>query len=127
MRTCVRWNEDWRFIREDVGPEAARSQPGEPVTLPHTWNAVDGQDGGSDCCRGACWYMKRFPRPAVPQGGSVWLEFRGAASVDNGPNRRVYPQKADFTFCGGIYRDVYLLTVPAATSPWTITAGLLFK
>lgn len=33
-------------------------------------------------------------------------------SVDNGPNRRVYPQKADFAFYGGIYRDVYLVTVP---------------
>lgn len=152
MRTCVLWNEDWSFIREDVGPEAVQGQPGEPVTLPHTWNAADGQDGGNDYYRGVCWYTKRFPRPAAPEGGSVWLEFRGAAmtaeiwlngkklgrheggystfrvdltealaddnllavSVDNGPNRRVYPQKADFTFYGGIYRDVYLLTVPAA-------------
>lgn len=35
-----------------------------------------------------------------------------AVSVDNSVNRTVYPQKADFTFYGGIYRDVYLLTVP---------------
>ena len=27
-------------------------------------------------------------------------------------NDRVYPQKADFTFYGGIYRDVEFLTVP---------------
>lgn len=33
-------------------------------------------------------------------------------SVDNGKNDRVYPQKADFTFYGGIYRDVSLITVP---------------
>ena len=33
-------------------------------------------------------------------------------SVDNSVNRKVYPQKADFTFYGGIYRDVYLITVP---------------
>ena len=31
--------------------------------------------------------------------------------VDNGINDRVYPQKADFTFYGGIYRDVSLLIV----------------
>ena len=31
--------------------------------------------------------------------------------VDNSKNDRVYPQKADFTFYGGIYRDVLLLTV----------------
>lgn len=29
--------------------------------------------------------------------------------VDNGDNRTVYPQKADFTFYGGIYRDVNLI------------------
>ena len=31
--------------------------------------------------------------------------------VDNSVNDHVYPQKADFTFYGGIYRDVSLLTV----------------
>ena len=30
-------------------------------------------------------------------------------TVDNTPNDRVYPQKADFTFYGGIYRNVYLV------------------
>lgn len=34
-------------------------------------------------------------------------------SVDNGKNDRIYPQKADFTFYGGIYRDVNLIIVPA--------------
>lgn len=37
-----------------------------------------------------------------------------AVSVDNGKNRTVYPQKADFTFYGGLYRPVRLLIVPAA-------------
>ena len=31
--------------------------------------------------------------------------------VDNSANRTVYPQKADFTFYGGIYRDVSLMVV----------------
>ena len=31
--------------------------------------------------------------------------------VDNSVNDRVYPQKADFTFYGGIYRDIELLIV----------------
>ena len=31
--------------------------------------------------------------------------------VDNSVNDRVYPQKADFTFYGGIYRDVSLMVV----------------
>ncbi len=34
-------------------------------------------------------------------------------TVDNNINDRVYPQKADFTFYGGIYRDVKLLIVDA--------------
>lgn len=32
--------------------------------------------------------------------------------VDNRANDRVYPQKADFTFYGGIYRDVNMILVP---------------
>ena len=31
--------------------------------------------------------------------------------ADNSVNDRVYPQKADFTFYGGIYRDVKLIVV----------------
>jgi len=33
-------------------------------------------------------------------------------AVDNSSNDMVYPQRADFTFYGGIYRDVYLIIVP---------------
>ncbi|MBQ8766256.1 MAG: glycoside hydrolase family 2 protein [Clostridia bacterium] len=33
-------------------------------------------------------------------------------AVDNSANDRVYPQNADFTFYGGIYRDVSLIAVP---------------
>ncbi len=35
-----------------------------------------------------------------------------AVAVDNSSNDRVYPQNADFTFYGGIYRDVTLIGVP---------------
>ena len=35
-------------------------------------------------------------------------------AVDNAPNDRVYPQMADFTFYGGIYRNVNILCVPKA-------------
>lgn len=34
-----------------------------------------------------------------------------AIKVDNSENDRVYPQKADFTFYGGLYRNVNLITV----------------
>ncbi len=36
-----------------------------------------------------------------------------AVSVDNSPNETVYPQVADFTFYGGIYRGVKIVSVPA--------------
>ncbi len=35
-----------------------------------------------------------------------------AVAVDNSANDRVYPQNADFTFYGGIYRDVSVIGVP---------------
>ncbi len=35
-------------------------------------------------------------------------------AVDNAPNDTVYPQMADFTFYGGMYRDVNLICVPAS-------------
>ena len=33
-------------------------------------------------------------------------------AVDNSPNETVYPQMADFTFYGGLYRDVNIICVP---------------
>ena len=33
-------------------------------------------------------------------------------AVDNAPNDHVYPQMADFTFYGGLYRDVNVISVP---------------
>ena len=37
-----------------------------------------------------------------------------AVVVDNAPNETVYPQMADFTFYGGLYRDVNLICVSAS-------------
>lgn len=79
MRRKVDFCADWRFIREDVGIEQADEAATEPVTLPHTWNAQDGTDGGNDYHRGRCWYAKRFPMPAHSSEEEVWLEFEGAA------------------------------------------------
>ena len=42
-----------------------------------------------------------------------WLQEENtlAVAADNSVNHRVYPQKADFTFYGGIYRDVKLIVL----------------
>ena len=44
MRKIVRLMKNWQFI----GPEGNTTT----VDLPHTWNAIDGQDGGNDYWRG---------------------------------------------------------------------------
>ena len=152
MRKKEKICNDWLFIQNSrqVPPQ---KDEGTPVTLPHTWNAQDGTDGGNDYYRGLCWYTKRFEAPALAEGEQLWVEFEGAAmsaevlcngarvaghaggystfraeltphlqpgenllavSVDNSENDTVYPQKADFTFYGGLYRSVHFIQVPAA-------------
>ena len=46
--------------------------------------------------------------------GSLREENLLAIAVDNSPNDRVYPQMADFTFYGGLYRSVNLIALPKA-------------
>ncbi len=149
MRTIVSLNRKWAFAKGvDQAPE---EMPGlwNFVNLPHTWNAIDGQDGGGDYYRGSCCYAKEIQKLDLPQADRYFLELRGANSsadvywngkhlahhdggystwrvdvtevlenenllaitVDNAPNQQVYPQVADFTFYGGLYRDVNLICV----------------
>lgn len=61
MRRITDFNDGWRFLKKDGGISAVLAA-GEAVTLPHTWNAKDGQDGGNDYYRGTCWYAKKFSR-----------------------------------------------------------------
>ena len=148
MRKITKINDGWSFLKDCADPCAA----GEfiSVTLPHTWNAEDGFDGGNDYFRGSCLYKRNIKGEELGEG-IHYLEVRGANSsafvylngeklathhggystfrvnltdalkegdnelaivVDNAPNDFVYPQMADFTFYGGIYRDVYIVTVP---------------
>lgn len=150
MRNIVSFNDNWKFIKNAADEVEAANGEGESIALPHTWNAVDGQDGGNDYHRGTCWYVKKFAKPEKNETDKAYLEFCGAAmtaeiylngekisrheggystfrveiterleeentlvvSVDNSNNTTVYPQTADFTFYGGLYRDVNLIIVP---------------
>ena len=51
------------------------------VTLPHTWNATDGQDGGNNYYRGIGWYRRHYTLPASAAGKRVFLQFDGANIV----------------------------------------------
>src|SRR3954464_3104312 len=68
-------DDGWRFQRADVPGGAMpglddTSAPWVDVTLPHTWNALDGEDGGSNYYRGIGWYRRHLTVPADFTGGS---------------------------------------------------------
>ena len=121
-----------------------------PVALPHTWNNLDGQDGGNDYWRGIGTYEINLPNPTA--GKKQYIEIQGANHVatvycngrelgthkggfstfryDLTPAMKatdnvltvivtnavsdIYPQTADFTFYGGLYRDVNFIEVDEA-------------
>ena len=148
MRQILNLNRKWAFSKESAELAARPIW----VNLPHSWNAIDGQDGGADYDRGTCWYTRVLDPEELPKAEKYFLEIRGANSsadlyvngkhlkhhdggystwrvditdamgdqntitiaVDNAANDTVYPQVADFTFYGGLYRDVNLICVPAS-------------
>lgn len=154
MRESQSVNQNWKFARTAEIP-AELPEGWESVSLPHTYNAADGQDGGNDYYRGPAVYVRTLRTPGESKNKEFYLECLGAAMtaevflngtrlsrheggfstfrvrltealrpmgcdnllairVDNSENDRVYPQKADFTFYGGLYRDVNLIAVPQA-------------
>ncbi len=146
MRNILNINENWLFVKDTTDVSV---REGEQISIPHSWNAIDGQDGGNDYFRGSCLYVKNIKKAELPEADLYYIEFRGTNSsadlyvngnklahhdggystwrvditealtdetdiaviVDNSPNETVYPQMADFTFYGGIYRDVNLICV----------------
>ena len=150
MRSILNFNSSWNFYKatSDVNVK----EGAELVNLPHSWNALDGQDGGNDYYRGSCVYTKAFAKADLPENELYYLEICGANSsadvylngkklahhdggystwrvnltndlaeqnvlaivVDNAANEFVYPQMADFTFYGGLYRNVNILAVSAS-------------
>jgi len=149
LRTIFNINSKWAFTRQASEVPATLPTNWDWVNLPHSWNAIDGQDGGNDYYRGTCYYAKKLDASDLPQADRYYLEILGANSsadvylngqhlahhdggystwrvdisetlakdnllviaVDNAANDRVYPQVADFTFYGGLYRDVNIICV----------------
>ena len=149
MRNIVNINRKWAFAKGVNTVPAEIPAEWNWVNLPHSWNAIDGQDGGNDYYRGTCCYAQKFDKMDLPVAERYYLEILGANSsadvylngkhlahhdggystwrvdmteamqrenllvflVDNAANDRVYPQMADFTFYGGLYRDVNIVCV----------------
>ncbi len=149
MRQTLSMNPGWLFSKDVSSAPASLPEDWEAVDLPHSWNAIDGQDGGGDYFRGKCCYMKQLCKTQLPEADRYYIEVCGANSsadlyvdgkrmvhhdggystwrvditdvlqeesllsiiVDNAPNDTVYPQMADFTFYGGLYRNVNLVCV----------------
>ena len=149
MRKIINFNSTWAFSKEAQAVPTAIDSSWESVNLPHSWNAVDGQDGGNDYFRGTAYYAKSFKKDELPESDLYYLEIKGANSsadvylngeklahhdggystwrvniteyisednmlviaVNNAANETVYPQMADFTFYGGLYRDVNIICV----------------
>ncbi|MBQ8769338.1 MAG: glycoside hydrolase family 2 protein [Oscillospiraceae bacterium] len=149
MREIIKLNSQWSFSKQATAVPSAIDTTWDVVDLPHSWNAIDGQDGGNDYYRGTAYYAKTLNKSELPAADRYYLEIRGANSsadvyvdgkalahhdggystwrvdvtealgesslltiaVDNSANETVYPQMADFTFYGGIYRDVNLICV----------------
>jgi beta-galactosidase len=83
-RADVVLDGQWEFIRQDVsGAEAPGFDDAawQTVTLPHTWNNMDGQDGGNDYWRGVGWYRRHLTVDKRDGGKSLFLKFDGAATV----------------------------------------------
>ncbi len=155
MRQIISINDGWKFIQKDVGLPDSFPLGWQDVTLPHTWNAVDGHDGNGGYDRGSYWYAREFETPRQPLGGGrVYVEIAAAGqqavvyvnghkaaehkggysifradvtdvcredapdllviNCSNESREDVYPQSADFTFYGGLYRGVRLISVPDA-------------
>ncbi|MGN0290907.1 MAG: glycoside hydrolase family 2 TIM barrel-domain containing protein [Lachnospiraceae bacterium] len=149
MREIVNLNTKWAFTKEADAIPKTMPEKWYWVTLPHSWNNIDGQDGGADYYRGTCYYAKEIKKVDLPENAQYYLEIKGAnasadvylngkklahhdggystwrvnitdaleaenllvIAVENGVNDRVYPQNADFTFYGGLYRDINLIAV----------------
>jgi beta-galactosidase len=83
-RRRVELGGDWRFLRSDApGAQAPEFDDGSwsTVTVPHTWNAQDGQDGGGDYYRGTGWYRRHYTPPSTLDGKKLWLQFAGVNEV----------------------------------------------
>jgi beta-galactosidase len=80
LRQILNLNSQWVFSKTATAVPAELDTTWEAINLPHTWNAVDGQDGGNDYFRGTCCYAKRLTKVELPAAEKYYLQIQGANS-----------------------------------------------
>src|SRR5438874_7012593 len=76
----------WRFIRQDVAGAQTNGFDDSSwslINLPHTWNNLDGQDGGNNYYRGIGWYRTHYTPDNSYVGRRFFLKFDGAFLVSD--------------------------------------------
>jgi hypothetical protein len=83
-RSVTSLDEGWRFIRQDVinaGQAGFDDASWQSVSLPHTWNNLDGQDGGGNYYRGPGWYRRHLKLDPALSGHRLYLYFEAASQA----------------------------------------------
>ncbi len=81
-RQLTKIDSGWRFLAADdahAQDAAFDDSSWQAVDLPHTWNGLDGQDGGGNYRRGAGWYRRHLAVDASLAGRRLYLQFDGAS------------------------------------------------
>ena len=83
-RVEINMDPGWRFIRQDVtGAQNSNYNDSawSVINLPHTWNNLDGEDGGNNYYRGIGWYRVHCAVDGSYTNRHFFLKFDGAFSV----------------------------------------------
>ena len=80
MREMISFHTKWAFSKEAAGVPQQMPKKWCWVNLPHTWNDIDGQDGGNDYYRGTAYYSNIIKKSELPKAEVYYLEFGGANS-----------------------------------------------
>ena len=80
MRNVLNLNRKWAFAKHATAVPQTMPKDWVFVNLPHSWNAIDGQDGDNDYFRGTAYYAKTLQKAELPTADRYYLELRGANS-----------------------------------------------
>jgi beta-galactosidase len=75
-------DDNWRFTRENASDAEQinyNDSYWEKISLPHSWNSRDGQDGGNDYYRGTGWYRRWFTVENKFKNQRIYLKFEGSS------------------------------------------------